>query len=152
MPVGRKCPSAFITSETRAAPKWMWCSNQKAGSLALRSKLPPLSPLPISRGCAYCNRPEANVLRQALCFTTAMLSSPLVQGFMPCPLLVFGRALDGLHRRRPENDGNRGLFLRFIGYIGLTLHFVAFVDRDQTRRIISLRKANRKEVNRYAEA
>lgn len=38
-----------------------------------------------------------------------------------------------------------------IGYIGLTLHFVAFVDRDQTRRIISLRKANRKEVKRYAE-
>lgn len=39
-----------------------------------------------------------------------------------------------------------------IGYIGLTLHFVAFVDRDQTRCIISLRKANRKEVKRYAEA
>ncbi|MEC9357264.1 MAG: BrnT family toxin [Pseudomonadota bacterium] len=39
-----------------------------------------------------------------------------------------------------------------IGYIGLTLYFVAFVDRDETRRIISLRKANRKEVKRYAEA
>lgn len=39
-----------------------------------------------------------------------------------------------------------------IGYIGLTLYFVAFVDRDQTRRIISLRKANRTEVKRYAEA
>jgi uncharacterized protein len=38
-----------------------------------------------------------------------------------------------------------------IGYIGLTLYFVAFVDRDQIRRIISLRKANRKEVKRYAE-
>lgn len=38
-----------------------------------------------------------------------------------------------------------------IAYIGLTLYFVAFVDRDQTRRIISLRKATRKEVNRYAE-
>lgn len=38
-----------------------------------------------------------------------------------------------------------------IGYIGLTLHFVVFVDRHQTRRIISLRKANRKEVKRYAE-
>ncbi|MFT3791452.1 MAG: BrnT family toxin [Rudaea sp.] len=37
------------------------------------------------------------------------------------------------------------------GYIGLTLYFVAFVDRDPTRRIISLRKANRKEVKRYAE-
>lgn len=38
-----------------------------------------------------------------------------------------------------------------IGYIGLTLYFVAFVDRDQARRIISLRRANRKEVKRYAE-
>lgn len=38
-----------------------------------------------------------------------------------------------------------------IGYIGLMLYFVAFVDRGQTRRIISLRKANRKEVKRYAE-
>lgn len=38
-----------------------------------------------------------------------------------------------------------------IGHIGLTLYFVAFVDRGQTRRIISLRKANRKEVKRYAE-
>lgn len=39
-----------------------------------------------------------------------------------------------------------------IGYIGMTLYFVAFVDCDQIRRIISLRKATRKEVNRYAEA
>ena len=39
-----------------------------------------------------------------------------------------------------------------IGYIGLTLYFVAPVDRDRTRRIISLRKANRKEVARYGNA
>lgn len=39
-----------------------------------------------------------------------------------------------------------------IGYIGLTLYFVAFVDRGRTRRIISLRKATRQEVKRYAEA
>lgn len=38
-----------------------------------------------------------------------------------------------------------------IGYVGLRLYFVAFVDRDGTRRIISLRMANRKEVTRYAE-
>ncbi len=38
-----------------------------------------------------------------------------------------------------------------IGYIGLTLYFVVFVDRDQVRRVISLRRANRKEVKRYAE-
>jgi len=39
-----------------------------------------------------------------------------------------------------------------IGYIDLTLYFVVFVDRADTRRIISLRKATRQEVKRYAEA
>ena len=39
-----------------------------------------------------------------------------------------------------------------IGYIGLRLFFVAFVDRLDERRIISLRKANPREVNRYAKA
>jgi uncharacterized DUF497 family protein len=39
-----------------------------------------------------------------------------------------------------------------IGYIGLHLFFVAFVDRAEGRRIISLRKANLKEVERYAKA
>lgn len=39
-----------------------------------------------------------------------------------------------------------------IGYIGLRLHVVAFVDRANSRRIISRRKANRREVNRYAQA
>lgn len=38
-----------------------------------------------------------------------------------------------------------------IGYIGLRLFFVAFVDRGMERRIISLRKANSREVKRYAE-
>ena len=31
------------------------------------------------------------------------------------------------------------------------LYYIAFVDRDQTRRIISLRRANRREVKHYAE-
>lgn len=39
-----------------------------------------------------------------------------------------------------------------IGYIGLRLFFVAFVDRADGRRVISLRKANAREVKRYAEA
>ena len=39
-----------------------------------------------------------------------------------------------------------------IGYIGLRLYYVAFVDRTEGRRIISLRKANQREVKRYAEA
>jgi uncharacterized DUF497 family protein len=39
-----------------------------------------------------------------------------------------------------------------IGYIGLTLYFVAFVDRESAvRRIISLRRANKREENRYAK-
>jgi len=39
-----------------------------------------------------------------------------------------------------------------IGYIGDRLYYVAYVDRDEARRIISLRKANLREVKRYAEA
>jgi uncharacterized DUF497 family protein len=36
--------------------------------------------------------------------------------------------------------------------IGDILFFVAFVDRELTRRIISLRRANRREVNHYVKA
>jgi hypothetical protein len=36
--------------------------------------------------------------------------------------------------------------------IGNILYFVAFVDRESTRRIISLRRANRREVNHYVKA
>ena len=39
-----------------------------------------------------------------------------------------------------------------IGYIGLRLFYVAFVDRADGRRIISLRKANRREMDKYANA
>ncbi|PRB80532.1 BrnT family toxin [Pseudomonas sp. MYb185] len=38
-----------------------------------------------------------------------------------------------------------------LGYIGLRLFFMAFVDRVDERRVISLRKANKREVKRYAE-
>ena len=34
----------------------------------------------------------------------------------------------------------------------LTLYFVAFVDRDDSRRIISLRPATRREVKHYVES
>jgi uncharacterized DUF497 family protein len=37
-----------------------------------------------------------------------------------------------------------------LGYIGDRIFCVVFVDRNNSRRIISLRKANNKEVNRYA--
>ena len=36
--------------------------------------------------------------------------------------------------------------------IGDTLFFVAFVDREPVRRIISLRRANRREVSHYVQA
>lgn len=38
-----------------------------------------------------------------------------------------------------------------IAYIGHRLYHVVYVDRACVRRIISLRKANLKEVKRYAE-
>jgi uncharacterized DUF497 family protein len=44
--------------------------------------------------------------------------------------------------------------VRMLGfaYIGLRLYCGVYTDRDETRRIISLRKANSREVARYAEA
>ncbi|VCU69144.1 hypothetical protein PIGHUM_01204 [Pigmentiphaga humi] len=39
-----------------------------------------------------------------------------------------------------------------IGYIGNRLHVVVYVDRGNIRRIISLRKANKREERQYAEA
>ncbi len=39
-----------------------------------------------------------------------------------------------------------------IGYIGQRLYVVIFTDRGDERRIISLRKANAREIRRYAEA
>jgi uncharacterized DUF497 family protein len=38
-----------------------------------------------------------------------------------------------------------------IAYIGMRLYVLVYVGRDEVRRIISLRKANRREVNRYAK-
>jgi len=44
--------------------------------------------------------------------------------------------------------------VRMIGYayIGLRLYCVVYTDRDDSRRIISLRKANSREVKHYAGA
>jgi hypothetical protein len=38
-----------------------------------------------------------------------------------------------------------------IGYIGVRLYYLAYVDRGEIRRIISLRKASLREAKRYAE-
>ena len=39
-----------------------------------------------------------------------------------------------------------------IGWLGDRLYVVVFTDRDEERRIISLRKANKREVRRYYDA
>ncbi|VXC71190.1 BrnT family toxin [Massilia sp. 9I] len=49
-----------------------------------------------------------------------------------------------------ENYGEQRMCA--IGYIGLRLFYVVYVDRENVRRIISLRKANNREIKRYAEA
>jgi len=36
-----------------------------------------------------------------------------------------------------------------LGYVGERLHFVAYVDRGPVRRVISFRKANKREFNDY---
>jgi uncharacterized DUF497 family protein len=38
-----------------------------------------------------------------------------------------------------------------ISYLGGRLHVIVYVDRGDVRRIISLRKANLREVNLYAK-
>ena len=52
----------------------------------------------------------------------------------------------------PDNRRDSGE-LRIIGYalMGERLHCVVFADRNGVRRIISLRKANGREVNLYAQ-
>lgn len=49
----------------------------------------------------------------------------------------------------PQDYGE--LRIAGIGYIGHRLHHIVFVERDCGRRIISLRKANIREIKRYAE-
>jgi uncharacterized DUF497 family protein len=42
--------------------------------------------------------------------------------------------------------------MRALGYIGQTLHALVFTMRGSTLRVISLRKAKRRERNQYAKA
>ena len=51
--------------------------------------------------------------------------------------------------RRFEYDEDRWTA---IGFVGARMYVVVFVDRADSRRIISLRKANDREVRKYAEA
>jgi len=53
-----------------------------------------------------------------------------------------------------EDDRTSYGEVRMIGfaYIGRRLHCVVYTDRAEFRRIISLRKANKREEKRYAAA
>jgi len=49
-----------------------------------------------------------------------------------------------------ENYGERRF--QALGLIGARLHMLVFTPRPDSVRIISLRKANRREVSRYEQA
>lgn len=57
-------------------------------------------------------------------------------------------AIEKLDER--ENYGENRY--RAFGFIGNRLYCVVYVDRQEVRRIISLRKANAREVNEYVKA
>jgi uncharacterized DUF497 family protein len=61
--------------------------------------------------------------------------------------LVWDEALVWLDSRYEYDE------IRMIGLVpeGSTLYYVAFADRGEVRRIISLRHAERKEVKHYVE-
>ena len=61
--------------------------------------------------------------------------------------LIWAEALVWVDRRYEYDE------LRMIGLVpeGDALYYVAFVDRDETRRVISLRYAERREIKHYAE-
>ena len=61
--------------------------------------------------------------------------------------LVWDEAYVWVDPRYPYDE------LRMIGLVpeGSTLYYVAFVDRGDARRIISLRLAARREVKKYVE-
>ena len=52
------------------------------------------------------------------------------------------------------NTSHHGGELRFVatGYIGTRLHVAVYAQRDDRKRLISLRKANNSERARYAQA
>ncbi len=52
---------------------------------------------------------------------------------------------------RMFNPSHPGLTLHSYAVMESRLYCVVFVDRGKTRRIISLRKANEREVTKYAE-
>ena len=61
--------------------------------------------------------------------------------------LIWAEALVWVDKRYEYEE------IRMIGLVpeGDTLYYAAFVDRDETRRVISLRYAERREIKHYAE-
>jgi uncharacterized DUF497 family protein len=60
----------------------------------------------------------------------------------------FGSAVYSIDTRRDYGE----VRTRALGFIGTTLYALAFTMRGSALRVISLRKASRKERNRYAKA
>lgn len=60
--------------------------------------------------------------------------------------LEWGSALVWIDSRNSYGEARQSA----LGFIGERVYFVAFVDRADVRRIISLRKANDREVMHYA--
>ena len=67
---------------------------------------------------------------------------------LPMPLNLNGMTPVTWSDQRHEYGEHREIAL---GYIGDRLFHVVFVYRGEKRRIISLRKANQREVKRYAQ-
>ena len=61
--------------------------------------------------------------------------------------LEWDTALTGPDTRKDYDESRMGC----IGYVGLRLYVLVHVDRPDERRIISMRKENRREMTRYAE-
>jgi uncharacterized DUF497 family protein len=59
--------------------------------------------------------------------------------------LDWDRAIDWEDTRRNYQERR----ICALAPIGNRLYYVVYVDRDETRRVISLRKANAREVNAY---
>ena len=59
---------------------------------------------------------------------------------------------DGALSRQDDRFSYKEVRMSAIGYIGYRLHVVIYTDRSNIRRIISLRRANKREEQQYAKA
>jgi uncharacterized DUF497 family protein len=89
-------------------------------------------------------------MRMRITFDPAKDSANLAKHGVPlalAELLEWECALIWKDERKDYGEDRKNA----LAPMGSRLYSVAFVDRRNTRRIISLRKANRREVKRYVE-